>query len=40
MSGMKINNIGNGTETKQHLHTIPNKSKKIHQISIIKNQRK
>ncbi len=29
MSDIKIKSIGNGTETKQHLPTIPNKSKKI-----------
>jgi hypothetical protein len=28
MSGMKINSIGKGNETKQHLPTIPNKSQK------------
>ncbi len=26
---MKIKNIGNGNETKQHLLSLPNKSKKI-----------
>ncbi len=30
---MKINSSGNGNETKQHLPTIPNKSKKTIQIN-------
>jgi hypothetical protein len=28
MSDMKITSIGNGNETKQHLHSLPNKSNK------------
>jgi hypothetical protein len=28
---MKINSIGNGNETKQHLLSLPNKSKKSNQ---------
>ncbi len=37
---MKIISIKNGNETKQHLLSLPNKSEKLNQISITKNQRK
>ncbi len=35
---MKINSIGNGNETKQHLLSLPNKSKKTIQINHAKNK--
>jgi len=39
MSGMKINNIGNGNETKRHHLSLPNKSeKKSNQNQSLKNQ--
>jgi len=39
MSVLKIKSIENGNETKQHLLSLPNKSKKLNQKSISKNQR-
>jgi len=39
MSDTKIKSIENGNETKQHLLSLPNKSKKIKSKSITKNQR-